>query len=206
MHSPPFTLQRLTELLTSPTRYHKSLGKFLRAVDKMLVVTTAHEPPSYTYVPPPNQLPIEQFGSPNMSPATDPNSTVPPGSMTPMFSPIPFLSDHDDSGSRDDGLMSPLVLGDNTFPSGDRSPTPEPEEDAERLATHSDPGHQPYLGRVDELDSGPVTNGHAEEEGVGETGSMTPHGMSERPVALSSTTVISEPEREIAPLPRREES
>jgi hypothetical protein len=32
---------------------------------------------------------------------------------------------------------------------------------------------------------------------------MTPHGMSDGPVPLSSTTVIGEAQREIAPLPRR---
>jgi hypothetical protein len=65
---------------------------------------------------------------------------------------------------------------------------------------------------VDELDAGPITtNGHHADDdelseagsvGVGERGDMTPHGMSERPVPLSSTTVIAEAEREIAPLRR----
>lgn len=76
-----------------------------------------------------------------------------------------------------------------------------------------DPGNQPYLGRVDELDTGPIhanpiipNNGRTgrEEEhegimsGAGEGGAMTPHGMSEKPVPISSTTVISEEERRIA--------
>jgi hypothetical protein len=82
----------------------------------------------------------------------------------------------------------------------------------------SDPGNQPYLGRVDELDTGPLqgsVNGgtaHAsdggesrEEErvapGTGEGGALTPHGMSERPVPISSTTTIHADERRIASLP-----
>lgn len=156
-----------------------------------------------------------------------------------MFSPIPFLPSGDSDalgepmmdvdGSGDDGLMSPLMLSDSpgVFASqqaGGRSPTPEPEDEAEMGENEcardkggemsGDPGHQPYLGRVDELDSGPLTtNGHqvdadGEERatGVGEAGNMTPHGMSDQPVPLSSTTVIGEGAREIAPMPRRSAS
>lgn len=247
----------------APTKLHTSLGKFLRAIEKMLNVTTAYTPPSYTYVPP-TSLPVEALGSANSPRSTSAaasmsglseDSTVPPGSMTPMFFPIPFLvHGHDDGlgeamldsdGAMEDSLMSPLML--ETGSSGAfagqqaeraRSPTPEPEEEASSAdpstaassettsangnGDSSDPGHQSYLGRVDELDAGPITsNGHAETAstapdaagagstgGVGEHGAMTPHGMSDRPIPLSSTTVIGESaeadlaEREIAPLPR----
>lgn len=114
-----------------------------------------------------------------------------------------------------------------------RSPTPEPEEpgdvemasapalapalvgtsEGSSSAAHTDdPGNQPYLGRVDELDTGPIQavtspskrGGGREDEqmapGAGEGGTMTPHGMSEKPVPISSTTVISEEERRIAGL------
>ncbi|BEJ12423.1 hypothetical protein CspHIS471_0208830 [Cutaneotrichosporon sp. HIS471] len=243
--SAPFTVQRLAELLLAPTRLHSTLGKFLRAVEKTLNVTTLYEPPSYTYVPPPNLLPMESVGSPSASPASmQIDSTVPPGSMTPMFSPIPWASGENDAlgepmmdvddGHGDDGLMSPLMLseGSGVFASQQsRSPTPGPEDEEDGEASDagasgesgdgtsggspgrteaedSDPGSQPYLGRVDELDSGPITtNGHHGDEerptGVGEGGNMTPHGMSDQPVPLSRTTVIGEPHREIAPLPRR---
>lgn len=85
----------------------------------------------------------------------------------------------------------------------------------------SDPGHQPYLGRVDELDTGPIAssdatpstpsaNGHDQRDedmstpGTGEAGTMTPHGMSERPVPISSTTVVEPLEdRRVAGLPTR---
>lgn len=243
---------------------HSTIGKFLRAVDKTLNVTTPYAPPSYTYVPP-SSLPITLSpGSPHssMSAESDVDSTVPPGSMTPMFSPIPFLAIRPDmellgEGRTDEALMSPLLLGESSrmggagsvFASqqqqpppqhqqqrpeqaaGRRSPTPEPEDDVEEKVTETssngasdapagpsdsettDPGHQPYLGRVDELDSGPITaNGHSADKdkdehddgprGVGEAGNMTPHGMSDRPVPLSSTTVITETAREIVPVPR----
>lgn len=91
-----------------------------------------------------------------------------------------------------------------------------------------DPAHQPYLGRVDELDTGPLNeNGHSQvgehdstqdtegrtrgrvhdtAGGGGEGGNMTPHGMSDRPVPISSTTVLGTDPlegREVAGLPRR---
>ena len=122
--------------------------------------------------------------------------------------------------------------------------------------TSNDPAHQPYLGRVDELDTGPLPipttspsssssstsnstssggSGGAEEEdehrrkgrrlsnalsvanvtangsseGTGEGGTMTPHGMSDRPVPISSTTSVPADDadkgkgREVAQLPRR---
>ena len=220
--SPPFTIQRLAELLLNPTKHHSNLGKFLRAIEKILLVTTPWEPPSYN----------PSTSAPPTQPSRD--DTMPPGSTTPMFSPIPFLArDHDLSteavmpnGRLEEGLMSPLVL-ENGFGGNMRSPTPEPE-DAEMngeeeprttatagsvigLMESQDPGHQPYLGRVDELDTGPVTstgaNGHMNggEDGVGvgvgEGGNMTVHGMSDRPVPITSTTT-AESERRIAALPR----
>lgn len=194
----------------------------------MLTVTTAYAPPSYVYVAP---APFDLGAGPT-SPSSvisemDADSTVPPASMTPMFSPIPFLAGEelgepmlDAEGNPGDGLMSPLMLsgegGSNGVfvpqqpqNGGGRSPTPEPEEEGDTEA--SNPGNEPYLGRVDELDAGPLahTNGADEGEiatGRGEAGNMTPHGMHSRPEPLSSTTVIKDEDREIAPLPARAES
>jgi len=70
------------------------------------------------------------------------------------------------------------------------------------------------MGRVDELDTGPLqtpsnalsTGDSREDEviapGAGEAGNMAPHGMSDKPVALSSTTVLDEDERKIAGMPK----
>jgi len=241
--SPPFTGQRLAELLTQPTIQHKTLGKFFRAIEKILLVSTPWEAPSYTYVP------GTTFSAPeHASISTD--STMPPGMGTPQFSPIPFLRrpspEAEGSGSSgsdapgghtEEAMMSPLILGqgdtneaiaeeyrlDET--SLARSPTPEPEESqpqpsipsediemssAPATPSSSDPGNQPYLGRVDELDTGPIQENRDEQNsgrddggapGTGEGGALTPHGMSERPVPISSTTVIADEERKIASLP-----
>ena len=137
---------------------------------------------------------------------------------------------HADGRNTDEGLMSPLMLGGESsnssgmfqFPPAPnvRSPTPEPEENisSPTLAGSeaSDPGHQPYLGRVDELDTGPLTStlpahvngfkpGLEHQDlgtGAGEGGNMRLHGMSERPMAISSTTTIGLRERPVAGLPR----
>ncbi|WVQ98943.1 hypothetical protein IAU59_006075 [Kwoniella sp. CBS 9459] len=326
LDTPPFTIQRLAELLLQPTQYHTTLGKFLRAVEKTLLVNTPWEPPSYTPAPIsliPTRPSVPGGSSASSDSGYDSDSTMPPGSMTPMFSPIPFLThqESDELGltldglangsssgrSLDDGLMSPLMLNDNSGVFGSavnpRSPTPEPEEaegDAEEGASgaksanghgdangsgngsrdgdadtemgtgddptevdrleanvgdsdrtdalpprpsaaqgqyesieHSDPAHQSYLGRVDELDTGPITStptasssttspssstsppvdGHLHKKrsdevvplpGTGEGGNLTPHGMSEKPVPISSTTVVRDEkaERSIAGLPR----
>lgn len=210
---------------------------------------------------------------------------MPPGASTPMFSPIPFLRRPDTEASDpiamdldatdgdigqgtngrslEDGLMSPLALGDSPAASETsssepfrfadapsiRSPTPEPDEAssssptkpapessspispttsnaattpimpstaaASEQTTPSDPAHQSYLGRVDELDTGPLNTppparaGGTEPRedeimtpGAGEGGNMTQHGMSDKPVPISSTTVVGEEERKIAGMPR----
>lgn len=239
--SAPFTVQRLAELLLDPTAMHTSLGKFLRALEKALLVNTPWEAPSYTYIPPASASNGFAYKSSSSDAGSDEDSMMPPGARTPMFSPIPFLR-HDevednipmdiDGGGRtlEDGLMSPLNLqsGDSgRFGDalGVRSPTPEPDEVqggpqspkaslsptlTDAPSGTSDPGHQSYLGRVDELDTGPLSDPQGQEEevtttGTGEGGNMTPHGMSEKPVPISSTTVINE-ERKIAGMPKTAEA
>lgn len=88
-----------------------------------------------------------------------------------------------------------------------------------------DTAHEPFTGRVDELDAGPLQHSttHASPsdphqlhllstshpagphpEGTGERGTMTPHGMSDRPQAISSTTdlnaVVPHTSREETPM------
>ncbi|KAI9637940.1 putative methionine aminopeptidase 1 [Dioszegia hungarica] len=242
---PPFTIQRLAELLLNPTKQHSTLGKFLRALEKNLLVTTPWSAPSYIPVPPSTFSGSRGLFGPTSSPSStssssaspsDTSSTMPVGSTTPMFSPIPFLvrppidggdsMDIDMDGAGDEGkgaaqkgllkadeIVSPLVLdrkeleetreeekdvqasllevptesssSANNAGSGGRSPTPEPEDHNTRSEApsvssttsasvssdptpaaipvltgneSSDPAHQPYLGRVDELDTGPITS------------------------------------------------
>ena len=239
---------------------HSTIGKFLRALEKALLVNTPWEAPSYVYVPPTETTGGGLYGaststasSSSSGAGSDEDSLLPPGASTPMFSPIPFLRrpDADESMGMDldapgtsgvnveEGLMSPLVLSEGGSNNNirfadaptDRSPTPEPDESSPTEATSpaspvstitsqvhigpKDPGHQSYLGRVDELDTGPLAqsavknggNGEEREDeimtpGAGEGGNMTPHGMSDKPVPISSTTVLGEEERKIAGIPK----
>ncbi|WVQ71817.1 hypothetical protein IAR50_001359 [Cryptococcus sp. DSM 104548] len=286
MDEPPFTIQRLAELLLHPTSQHSSLGKFIRAIEKSLLVTTPWEAPSYEYVPPSTfrehvggSGSLSSFSSPgsNSSSSFDSDTTVPPGSTTPLFSPIPFLvrpssdpaaasasengqlATANGSNGSEEGLMSPLLLSEEKTTFAARSPTPEPEEsNAEAIrrsdeagdldtemaplspepadiprpsapaplndptsptAPSADPSNTSYLGRVDELDTGPIPADSLEDAGIkrrtsnassvkaeveaeldrgnmvggqGEGGNLMPHGMSEKPVPLSSTTVVPE--------------
>lgn len=192
---PPFTVQRVAELLRNPLKLHSTLGKFLRALEKCLAVTSEWEKPSYVTTS-------------TLGPRVGGDPHAPRGTATPVFSPIPFLRPDEaaamqatmPNGHAEDVPMSPLHLE-------QRSETPEPPErpavpaleqtqtlEAGVGAGPDDPSHQSYLGRVDELDTGPVVavpNGTDEvnaNSGAGEGGNMALHGMSERPVPISSTT------------------
>lgn len=124
--------------------------------------------------------------------------------------------------STSSGSSQPSTSDPTLAQSSHRSPTPEPEDQDTRVRLSgnesSDPAHQPYLGRVDELDTGPIipntvsssstthtsigTNphlngdhspeGHGEAGmgGTGEGGNMTRHGMSDKPVPISATTTV----------------
>jgi serine/threonine-protein phosphatase 4 regulatory subunit 2 len=138
--NPPFTIQRVCQLCLSPDLYYKSVGKYLRAVERSLLVTSTWDlfPPL-----PPSE---EEYA---VNPASASSRSL-RDSSTPLFSPIPFL--HQDARSR-----SPSPL---TIPSS-------------QTAASSAQNSTPMLGLVDELDS------------------PSPGHLSEKPTALSVTTVPS---------------
>ncbi|KAG6336916.1 hypothetical protein ID866_2154, partial [Astraeus odoratus] len=133
---PPFTIQRVCELCIYPRRHYKAIGKYLRAVEKSLLVTSTW-----------NSFP----------PETAPNGLAPEGistglnmqsaPTTPMFSPIPFLHGDARRSQSQSPPPSPLTLaameaGSVIEPIGDAMP-------------------QRAIGLVDELDDpGP---GHMSE-------------------------------------------
>ncbi|KAJ3058736.1 hypothetical protein HK102_010332, partial [Quaeritorhiza haematococci] len=47
LERPPFTLQRLCELTVRPNEHHRTLWKYLRALEKVLVVTSAYTGSEY---------------------------------------------------------------------------------------------------------------------------------------------------------------
>lgn len=250
----------MAELLLHPTSQHATFGKFSRAIEKSLLVTSPWGAPSYVYIPPSNFAaypgvgPISSASSPSPDGGSESDSTVPAGSTTPLFSPIPFLvhPSHEpalavDTGhpaasiGTEDGLLSPLNLSEEKTPSSSgRSPTPEPEDsiattsgpstndiDTEMVSPGdiprpenpqgtSDPANTSYMGRVDELDTGPlptseqvsikrrssISSSSSQMEvddretvvmaGQGEGGHLAPHGMADKPMPLSSTTVVKD--------------
>jgi hypothetical protein len=290
--APPFTIQRLCELAWKPFLQHSSIGKYLRAIEKNLLVTSTYDNGEQDGE---NGEQPASGGFPGMNGTMGPRSrasSVSSSSSTsslnaPLFSPIPFLVERriinpdgtpvstpatlpGTASSETDVPTSSLSLNLNisTRPTGgediamngadgDRPGTPmhgvsqesmqlagvrddrtdqEPlnhlalstsavsvlaqngngsngHEMGKPLETSTDKAHEPFTGRVDELDAGPLqhTTTHASpsdphqlhlppdasaagahhQEGTGERGTMTPHGMSDRPQAISSTTDLN---------------
>ncbi|KDR81776.1 hypothetical protein GALMADRAFT_239967 [Galerina marginata CBS 339.88] len=122
--SPPFTIQRLCELCLEPKKQYKSVGKYLRAVEKSILVTSTWES-----FPPLTQSEIQSAGRS----AIMLGSTLQSAPSTPLFSPIPFL--HDDARR-----------------SKSRSPPPTPLTLNPNASIGEEPGEIKALGLVDELD------------------------------------------------------
>ncbi|KAJ7098052.1 PPP4R2-domain-containing protein [Mycena belliarum] len=121
--SPPFTIQRVCELCLYPKQYYNSVGKYLRAVEKSLLVTS-----TYDSFPPLTDVEKDTTVRTMVSIG---GTSAPP---TPLFSPIPFL--HDDARR-----------------SKSRSPPPSPLILANiGGGQHYDPLETRALGLVDELD------------------------------------------------------
>ncbi|KIK59825.1 hypothetical protein GYMLUDRAFT_74279 [Collybiopsis luxurians FD-317 M1] len=133
---PPFTIQRLCELCINPKQHYKSVGKYLRAVEKSTLVTStwAEYPPLTENEKDVNIRSI--IYSAGSEPRSIPN--------TPLFSPIPFLHDNARARSRSKSHSpppSPLALSSAGPASGGHPET----------LSLSEPGPQ-ALGLVDELD------------------------------------------------------
>ncbi|KAJ7694228.1 PPP4R2-domain-containing protein, partial [Mycena rosella] len=120
--NPPFTIQRVCELCLYPKQNYNSVGKYLRAVEKALLVTS-----TYDSFPP---LTDNERDTTVRTMASIGSTSAPP---TPLFSPIPFL--HDDARR-----------------SKSRSPPPSPLILANIGESHPDPLETRALGLVDELD------------------------------------------------------
>ncbi|KAI0064653.1 hypothetical protein BV25DRAFT_1882024 [Artomyces pyxidatus] len=99
--SPPFTIQRLADLCLHPRDNYTALGKYLRAVEKTLYVTSTWD--SFPPLPP-------QPTDPALIAST--SVIFPPASVpsTPLFSPIPFLHDDARRSKSRSPPPSPLAL------------------------------------------------------------------------------------------------
>ncbi|TFY81707.1 hypothetical protein EWM64_g2308 [Hericium alpestre] len=96
----PFTIQRLSEVCEHPTEHYTTVGKYLRAVERTLYVTSSWS--SFPPLPPqagPTAIPSTPLGV---------SSTSVPS--TPLFSPIPFLHNDARRSKSRSPPPSPLAL------------------------------------------------------------------------------------------------
>ncbi|KAF8447677.1 PPP4R2-domain-containing protein [Boletus edulis BED1] len=124
--NPPFTIQRVCELCVYPKQHYKFIGKYLRAVEKSLLVTSTWD-----------AFPIElsQNGFSIGTFPVDPSQSAP---ATPMFSPIPFLHDDARRSKSQSPPPSPLALAAMKMGGG--------------MQSLDEPISQRAIGLVDELD------------------------------------------------------
>ncbi|KAF8631436.1 hypothetical protein AX17_005113 [Amanita inopinata Kibby_2008] len=122
--SPPFTIQRLCELCVYPRKQYKSVGKYLRAVEKSILVTS-----TWDSFPAMSEKEQDMMAPGGLTLCSGRHSTP----ATPLFSPIPFLHDDARRSKSRSPPPSPLALG----PVNDRNPN--------MLETKA-------LGLIDELD------------------------------------------------------
>ncbi|KAH8107124.1 PPP4R2-domain-containing protein [Cristinia sonorae] len=129
---PPFTIQRVCELSITPRKHYKYLGKYLRAVEKALLVTSTAD-----------AFPIiSSTNKPTAISAPSIISTAISTPSTPLFSPIPFL--HGDARRSQSRSPPPSPLALSAIGAGG-SMTTSPHAGAEGA-------EQKAIGLVDELD------------------------------------------------------
>jgi hypothetical protein len=202
---PPFTVQRLCELAVHPRRQHTLLGKYVRALERVLLVTSPFEFP-------PDRDEHDE-GVSGVQPGTD-RPGVPPGLALerPLFGLIPFLQPQDGEMAVMPGTSAAAAVGGGATSGMDMG-----VESSSSSSSFSSSGlppsgpiestpTEPFLGRVDELDAGPLIKPSTDPTMVGGTSSQDPHqlhdvkeggggvilhGVSDRPRAISSTTDLT---------------
>ncbi|QRV82180.1 oxidoreductase FAD/NAD(P)-binding protein [Ceratobasidium sp. AG-Ba] len=132
--APPFTVQRLAELAVSPRSHYNSAGKYVRALERTLLVTSTHK-----------DYPLDT-GTPSVSSRA---STPAPLDVarSPLFTPIPFLHRAAPNSNHRSLSRSPPP------PSSSPHTGPHPSGDASLSGIAATPEESiPALGLVDELD------------------------------------------------------
>lgn len=125
---PPFTIQRLCELLLEPQKQYKSVGKYLRAVEKSILVTS-----TYDSFPPDASLSSNAPSNGRAAvPSTQPLAfTSRSRPSTPLFSPIAFLHEDARIARSRSRSISPTRLDDAASMREGTQPPPSPPPDSE---------------------------------------------------------------------------
>jgi len=100
--APPFTIQRVCELCLHPKQHYNSVGKYLRAFERSLLVTS-----TWDSFPPLSEIDTDPVGRSVLALG----STLQSAPATPLFSPIPFLHDDARRSKSCSPPPSPLALG-----------------------------------------------------------------------------------------------
>ncbi|KDN47259.1 hypothetical protein RSAG8_03738, partial [Rhizoctonia solani AG-8 WAC10335] len=165
--APPFTVQRLAELVVKPRGHYKNVGKYIRALERTLLVTSTHKDyPLDTYA-----LETQNGTQPVVGGTGSVSSRAStPGPLdvarSPLFTPIPFLHRPAPGSNRSLSRSPP--------PTSPRAPLPGDASGDANIAGIPVPSEDSIhaLGLVDELDD------------------PRPGHLSDHPVPLTSVTQI----------------
>ncbi|KAL5511159.1 hypothetical protein ACEPAH_4374 [Sanghuangporus vaninii] len=178
--NPPFTIQRLCELMVRPRQHFKYAGKYLRAVERALLVTSTID--AFPVV---SAEENDASSSPFMSIGSLREAT------TPLFSPIPFLHEDARRSRSRSPPMSPLNLSTNA-PARPLSPSADPLTLGPAAVEGTAGGmgvDTPALGLVDELDD--PSPGHLSDHPTALTSTMTTTATANSNTQTESTTGAS---------------
>ncbi|UZJ51284.1 hypothetical protein CBS101457_000604 [Exobasidium rhododendri] len=172
---PPFTIQRLSELILRPSEHHHTLAKYVSALKRLLAVTATRD--AFPAHGAEEEVEQESFmvSVPGVNGHATPGSTTSrsrtgtpvPGSpnTAPLFSPIPFLKKPGDEGMPGEGDQEDSLMIDEDVPGMELGGADRTSESAVEFAKQSGAG----AGSGSRLGSG-VSSGRS-SEGAGGVGS-----------------------------------
>ncbi|KAJ1301985.1 hypothetical protein OPQ81_000820 [Rhizoctonia solani] len=192
--APPFTVQRLAELIVKPRAHYKNVGKYIRALERTLLVTSTHNDyPLDTYA-----LETQNGAQPAIGGAGSVSSRAStPGPLdlarSPLFTPIPFLHRPAPNSNHRSLSRSPP-------PTSPRAPLPgDASGDANIAGVPLAPEDSiPALGLVDELDDprpGHLSDHPTPLTSVTQLPPESATSLGDRFISAGSTNAEGQPER-----------
>ncbi|KAK9900744.1 hypothetical protein P389DRAFT_16908 [Cystobasidium minutum MCA 4210] len=179
---PPFTIQRLAELTSDPTKNYTSALKYLRAIQRTLQVSSgqsAYVADTFALSPGAGETSILGHASTISSASTspllryssssspfNPATTAPGGARTPLLSPIPWITNSSsfEDSSEGDGEMHLEPSTSSSSPHN--APANGHDSSLAEGGSPSLPAISPTGGRVDELDPLPPSQTSPQATGM----------------------------------------